>query len=167
MFINNVLAEKINTVEAFQVWVEKSILCKEVVQDIFVTDDNFVKQMQQLRFTVDMDLDKESGIYEGEVVTNSIPVIFNFKLQKISFYQDRGKGFYAFVEASPEQLKQVVMDSKLDQYSIGNEQENVIYTFLTGKPVKENPYGIGSKGIVISRTDQSGISRIGCQQFDY
>lgn len=159
--------KEIGTVEVFQAWAETGVLCKDSAQDKTITDDNFVKQMQQLKFTVDMDVDKESGIYEGQVITDNIPVIFGFKLQKISFYQDSGKGFYAFVEASPKQLKQVVIDSKLDQYPIVNKQENVIYTFLTGKPVKENPYGIESKGIVISKTDQSSISRIGCQQFDY
>lgn len=161
--------EKINTIPEFQNWVENKILCKNPAIEVSIMDKDFVTQMKQLGFDIDIITDEDSQSYEGEVLINNKSIkVFDFNLQKISFYQDSGAVFYAFVQASPNSLKKIIENHGLDKFLFtGKIEENDVFTFLTSKPELGNPYGIENKAITIKTTNQDGVSIIGCSKFDY
>lgn len=161
--------EKIDTIPKFQNWLESKVLCKNPAIKISIIDKDFVTQMKQLGFDIDITTDEDSQSYEGEVLINNKSItVFDFNLQKISFYQDSGAVFYAFVQASPSSLKKIIENHGLDKFLFaGKIEENDVFTFLTSKPELGNPYGIENQAIIIKTTNQDGVSMIGCSKFDY
>lgn len=155
---------KVTTIDDFQKWVETRILCQKTPYKTKENDMDFGQKMKALGFVPKINLDEESGIYDGKVLIQKPMIIHGFLLKEISFYMDSGIGFYALVEASSDDLTKLIKDKKLNKYSSKRSKDHTQYVFPTSKPDSD---GLTPEGIVINKTKNKNINQIGCQQFDY
>lgn len=155
---------QITNIGDFEKWVEARILCQKSPYQTQETDKNFPEKMKTLGFKPMINLDDESGIYDGKVVIKKPVTIYGKKLKEISFYMDSGIGFYASIEASPNELVKWVKAKKLNKYPSQQNIGDSLYVFPTIKPDAD---GLTPEGIVINKTKNKNITQIGCQQFDY
>lgn len=162
--------DKINTITEFEKWIENKIFCKSPTTTLSIVDKDFVTQIKKLGFDIDITIDKESGHYEAEILTNNkLNSLFGFNIQRIIFYQTYSiNAFYADIQASPKNLKNIVENRRAARFSLlfDVDPENV-FTFPTSKPDLLQPYGRKNQAIIIKTTDQEDISSIGCWKFDY